>query len=68
MLIGVKLSQMKDELFYTPEEVSKKLKVSYMTIYRWIVSNKLSAYKLGRQYRISENSLNNFLNLRKNEK
>lgn len=50
--------------FYTPYEVAEKLKVSYMTVYRWIRSGKLRATKLGRQYRISNQELTNFTKLK----
>ena len=51
--------------FYTPHEVAEKLKVSYMTVYRWIRSGKLEAAKLGKQYRITKNDLQTFVNERK---
>ncbi|MCX7881012.1 MAG: helix-turn-helix domain-containing protein [Patescibacteria group bacterium] len=40
--------------FYTIEEIAKILKVSYLTVYRWIRAKKLSAYKIEKQYRIKK--------------
>lgn len=47
--------------FYTIEEIADLLKVSYLTVFRWIQAGKLSAYKVGKQYRIDVQDLNNFL-------
>lgn len=53
---------MKNTVFFTIEEVAKLLKVSEMTIYRYIKAKKLSAYKLGRKaYRIKDKDLQAFL-------
>ncbi len=53
---------MSEDQYYSIEEVSKMLKVAYLTVYRWIQSGKLKAYKAGKQYRIKKESLNYFLN------
>ncbi len=46
----------------TPEQISKKLRVSIFTVYRWIKSGKLKAIKLTpRLFRIDEKDLNQFL-------
>jgi excisionase family DNA binding protein len=50
-----------DEKFYTPKEIAKNLKVTYMTVYRWIRSGKLPAVKAGKQYRIKKSQFNKFL-------
>ena len=47
--------------FYTIEEVANLLKLSYLTVFRWIQAGKLSAYKVGKRYRIGISDLNNFL-------
>jgi putative molybdopterin biosynthesis protein len=52
---------MKEESYYTIEEVAKLLKVAYMTVYRWIKAGKLDSVKAGKQHRISRNSLNKYL-------
>lgn len=50
-----------DGKYYTIEEVAAMLKVAYLTVYRWIQSGKLMAYKAGRQYRIKKDDFDNFL-------
>lgn len=49
------------EEYYSIEEVSKMLKVVYLTVYRWIQSKKLIAYKAGKQYRIKKEDLDIFI-------
>ena len=45
----------------TIEEVAQALKVSKMTIYRYIKAKKLPAYKLEQELRVKEEDLQNFL-------
>ena len=53
----------------TVTEVANKLNVSRMTIYRWIVKDKLKAYKISRKLlRIAEEDLDRFLQERKTKK
>lgn len=52
---------MSQDQYYSIEEISKMLKVAYLTVYRWIQTNKLVAVKAGKQYRIKKDSLDNFL-------
>lgn len=47
--------------FLTVEEVANILKVTKMTIYRYIKSGKLPAYKTGKNYRIKQKEFDNFL-------
>lgn len=49
------------EQYYSIEEVAKMLKVAYLTVYRWIQSGKLTAYKAGKQYRVKKEDLDNFV-------
>jgi len=49
------------EGYYTIQEIADKLKVVYLTVYRWIQSDKLIAYKAGKQYRVKGEDLNKFL-------
>jgi len=53
---------MKQDNFYTTEELAKELKVNIMTIYRYIKAKKLKAYKIGKEFRIDKEELNKFLN------
>ncbi len=48
--------------FYLVEELAEKLRVSNMTIYRYIKRGKIKAYKIGKEFRIDDNEFNNFLN------
>ena len=52
---------MEKEQYYSIEEVAKILKVAYLTVYRWVQSEKLLAVKAGKQYRIKKEELDNFL-------
>lgn len=54
----------KDELL-TVDEVAKILKVSKMTVYRYINDGKLPAYKLEQEFRIKNKDLDNFLHRRR---
>lgn len=56
---------MKEGQYYSIQEVSKMLKVAYLTVYRWIQSKKLIAIKAGKQYRISKSELDKFVNSHK---
>lgn len=50
--------------YLTIEEVAKLLRVSYLTVYRWIKANKLSAYKAGKQYRIKKSDLDEYIRIK----
>jgi len=50
-----------DERYLTLPEVAERLKVSRRTIYRWIKNGELNAYQFGREYRITEGALKQFL-------
>jgi len=50
----------------TPDQISKKLKVSVFTVYRWIKSGKLNAIKITpRVFRIEEKDLKAFISKHK---
>ena len=48
--------------FYLVEELAGKLRVSTMTIYRYIKAKKVKAYKIGKEFRIDQEEFNKFLN------
>ncbi|OGK41019.1 hypothetical protein A3I50_03690 [Candidatus Roizmanbacteria bacterium RIFCSPLOWO2_02_FULL_37_9] len=48
--------------FYLVEELACELRVSNMTIYRYIEAGRLRAYKIGGEFRIDRKDYNNFLN------
>lgn len=52
---------MNEEQYYSIKDVAKMLKVVYLTVYRWIQSGQLVAFKVGKQYRIKENDLNRYI-------
>lgn len=56
---------MNQEEYYSIDEVSKTLKVAYLTVYRWIQAKKLVALKAGKQYRIKKEDLDKFLKRQK---
>lgn len=41
----------------TIAEVAEMLRVSRMTVWRWIRSGRLQAYRVGKQYRIPEEAV-----------
>lgn len=55
------ITNMQQEQYYSIEEVSKMLKVAYLTVYRWIQAKRLIALKAGKQYRIKKEDLDTFL-------
>lgn len=52
---------MTDIKVYTTEEALEVLKVTQRTLYRYIKAGQLKAIKLGREYRITEDALKDFL-------
>ncbi len=57
----------KEKEFYLVEELAERLRVSNMTIYRYIKAKKVKAYKIGKEYRIDKEEFSNFLNKVKNK-
>jgi excisionase family DNA binding protein len=55
---------MKNDTYYSIIEVSKLLKVVYLTVYRWVRAKKLKAYQIEKQYRIKNDDLNRFIESR----
>ncbi len=45
----------------TVKEVAKKLKISEVTVRRWIKKDKLKAIRIGRDYRIKKKNFKEFL-------
>jgi len=48
--------------FLSVEEVANILKVTKMTIYRYIKAGKITAYKVGKDFRINKEEFDKFLN------
>ena len=49
----------------TIKQTAEHLQVSTKTICRWIKSGNLIAYRIGRQWRISESNLKAFIKMRR---
>jgi putative molybdopterin biosynthesis protein len=56
---------MKQDQYYSIEEVARMLKVAYLTVYRWVQAKKLIALRAGKQYRIKSRDLDIFLKVYK---
>lgn len=54
--------------FFSLQEIAEKLKVSYLTVYRWVQSEKLPSYKIEKQHRVSKEDFDSFLAARKKTK
>lgn len=59
---------MNEETYYTSQEVAKRFKVTYLTVFRWIKSGKLKAFKVGKQYRVKQEDLEAFIEQSKSER
>lgn len=59
------INAVQTQTLLTVEEVAQALKVSKMTIYRYIKAEKIPAYKLEQELRIKEDDLAEFLKQRK---
>jgi excisionase family DNA binding protein len=59
-MINIDMTQLKPE-FYRAEDLAEILKVNIMTIYRYIKSGKIKAYKIGKEFRIDKKSFDDFL-------
>ena len=49
------------EAVYTAMEVSKLLKIHYRSVLDEITLGRLSAFKVGKQYRVTESSLSRYI-------
>lgn len=47
---------------YTLDEVAEVLKITRRTLYTYVKAGKLKAVKIGREWRVSEDALQDFLN------
>lgn len=54
-----------NDTYYSIKEVAAIVKVSYLTVYRWIRAKKLKSYRAGKQYRIKKQDLDQFIKLQK---
>ena len=52
---------MVEEILYTPEELAQKLKISKYTVYEMIKRGEIEAHHIGRNIRVSESQLGDYL-------
>ena len=52
---------MENDTYYSIMEISKVLKVAYLTVYRWIQAGKLPAFQVEKQYRINKTDFEKFM-------
>ena len=50
-----------DKEYFTAKDLSEKLSVNVMTIYRYIKSKRLAAYKIGKEFRIERAEFERFM-------
>jgi len=62
------MNVMKDDAVFSTKEVAEKFKVTYLTVFRWIKSGKLKAFKVGKQYRVKQEDLEAFIENSKSER
>ena len=55
------MTEEEKKYFYTLQEVADILGVSRQTIYNYKTAGKLRAYKIGHDYRVSQQDLREFL-------
>lgn len=53
---------MPEKHFYTAQELADILEYNIMTIYRYIKSGKLKAFKVGKEFRIVKQDFRDFIN------
>lgn len=58
---------MPDIKLYTLQEVADILKVSRQTIYNYVTIKKLKATKYGKEYRVTEENLREFIEKGRND-
>jgi excisionase family DNA binding protein len=53
--------------FLTPKEVAEKLKINLLTVYSYIRKKKLTAIRIGTNYRIDRIDFEKFIELNKTQ-
>lgn len=57
----------KDIDVYTLEELTTLLQVTRRSLYNWIKDGRLKAFRVGRQWRVTKQSLKEFMEASKND-
>lgn len=52
---------MPEKDFYTVKEVAEKLNLKIATVYRYIKTGKIKAYKVGKRLRIKKKEIEDFM-------
>jgi len=52
---------MNDNEFFTPKEVAQKLRLHRNTVIKFILTQKLGATIMGKQYRVSSSQLQDYI-------
>lgn len=52
---------MKEDEFYNIDDICKLLRVSKITVYRWLKARKLTGYKIGRAWLFKKSDIEKFL-------
>lgn len=58
---GKGCTEMAEEILYTPEELAQKFKISKYTVYEMIKRGEIEAHHIGRNIRVSESQIENYL-------
>ena len=58
---------MPEREFYTAQDLADKLELNVMTIYRYIKSGRLKAFKFGKEFRIDATDYKTFLEKHKTQ-
>ena len=53
------------EEYYTTRQIANLLTIKGITVRRWIAKGLLTAYSLGKEYRVKKNDLDKFMQDRK---
>jgi excisionase family DNA binding protein len=57
----MRLKNISEEQFFTPEDISEKFKLSVATVYKLIAQDKIPYFKIGKSYRIPAGALDSFI-------
>jgi excisionase family DNA binding protein len=52
---------MDEERYWSPREIAEKLHVNVSTVTRWITSGQLKAIRAGKQWRVADSAIREFV-------
>lgn len=53
-----------EDVYYTPEEIAERFKVTPSAVRQWIKQGKLKSVRLASLHRITESAIQDFLNIK----